>query len=557
MTIALDRWHACARALGAAGIAALLAAGCTSTPVDPHANEFGMLPVLRGPAARRTPPEVPAATEAASSAPALAAMPGDEYADLFQRLRANYQLAPEENGPINQQIAFFVNKPDFLNRTFERGERYLYYVTTELEARHMPAELAMLPVIESAYNPYAYSRARAAGIWQFIAPTATRYQVRVNWWQDGRRDIVDSTRAALDYLAELHTRFGDWLLAVAAYNCGEAAVQRAVDRNREAGLPTTFWNLKLPNETRGYVPALLAMARIVEHPDWYGLAFAPIANRPYFAEVDVPGQIDLRVAAQLAGVSAAELHALNPAFNRWATDPGGPHMLLVPFDSAEDFRAGVGQLTPEVRMPLERHIVEPGETVGSIARVRDLPPATVSMLNPVGWQRLAPGTEILLPASNIAPLRAGLIIEGEHAPARGAAAHGEKSARVYVVRHGDTLWSIARRNHVDVKQLAAMNGMKTHSALSAGAKLKLTARNDEPAAKAHGHKAGRGQHADTQAGPKRVHYTVKDGDSLSRISEHFDVSVTQLRHWNSLPNSRVHPGQRLVVFVDHRQDVGG
>ena len=536
--------------LAAAGLAA-----CQSGP-DARPDGYGMVPAQRVPppaAAQPAPPE--------EAAPELAQLPraeaaGDAAADLFQRLRAGYQLPEEENTPIDQQIAFFVNKPDFLSRTFERAERYLYYVTGELEARHMPAELAMLPVIESAYNPYAYSRARAAGIWQFVAPTATRYQVRVNWWQDGRRDIVDSTRAALDYLEVLHQRFGDWELAIAAYNCGEGAVQRAVDRNRDLGLPTTFWQLKLPNETRGYVPALLAMARILEHPDWYGLAFTPIPNRPYFARVDVPGQIDLRVAAELAGVTEAELHALNPAFNRWATDPGGPHQLLVPYESADAFRTAVAKLAPEVRMPLERHVVEPGETVASLARRHDMPVATVAMLNPGTGARLSPGAEILLPASNIAPLRAGLIIEGEHGASAG---HAPKAghARVYVVRQGDTLWSIARRNHVDVKTLAAMNGMKTHGSLSAGAKLKVASVEDAPAPAKGKHAATKGKHSKSEEPQaRRVHYTVRNGDSLSRISEHFDVSVAQLKHWNSLSGSTVHPGQKLVVYLDHR-DLGG
>lgn len=535
----------------------LLAAGalaaCQSGP-DAHSDGYGMVP------AQRVAPPAAAHPEAAGEeAPELAQLPkvetGPEATELFQRLRAGYQLPEEESAAIDQQIAFFVNKPDFLSRTFERAERYLYYVTGELEARHMPAELAMLPVIESAYNPYAYSRARAAGIWQFVAPTATRYQVRVNWWQDGRRDIVDSTRAALDYLEVLHQRFGDWQLAIAAYNCGEGAVQRAVDRNRDLGLPTTFWHLKLPTETRGYVPALLAMARILEHPDWYGLAFTPIPNRPYFARVDVPGQIDLRVAAELVGVTEAELHALNPAFNRWATDPGGPHQLLVPYESAESFRAAVAKLAPEVRMPLERHVVAPGETVTTLARRHDLPVATIAMLNPGAGARLAPGSEVLLPASNIAPLRAGLIIEGEHGQAPNHAVK-PAHARVYVVRQGDTLWSIARRNHVDVKTLAAMNGMKPHGSLSAGAKLKVASLEEAPAAR--GRQGGtKGRHPKSEEPQaRRVHYTVRNGDSLSRISEHFDVSVAQLKHWNSLSGSTVHPGQKLVVYIDHR-DLGG
>ena len=537
--------------------ATLLLAACQSQP-DSHGDAYGLTAAPRGQLPTlKSPPGTP--TDVAPTPPPVRDdLNGDGASDLFQRLRAGYQLPEEENTPIDQQIAFFVKKPDFLSRTFERAERYLYYVTTELEARHMPAELAMLPVIESAYNPYAYSRARAAGIWQFVAPTATRYQVRVNWWQDGRRDIVDSTRAALDYLEVLHQRFGDWELAIAAYNCGEGAVQRAVDHNRELGLPTSFWNLKLPNETRGYVPALLAMARILEHPDWYGLAFTPIPNRPYFASVDVPGQIDLRVAAELVGVSAAELHALNPAFNRWATDPGGPHKLLVPADSADAFRDAVTKLPADIRMPLERHVVTAGDSVASLARSHDMPAATIAMLNPGSGAHLNPGTEILLPASNIAPLRAGLIIEGEHAATPAAARAGAPHARVYVVREGDTLWSIAKRNHVDVKTLAAMNGMKPRNSLPAGAKLKVADTTDEPA----GHGKTKGAAASAKAGHKhkadepatrRVHYTVRNGDSLSRISEHFDVTVAQLKAWNSLPNSTVHPGQKLVVHLDHRE----
>lgn len=362
-------------------------------------------------------------------------------------------------------MRYFAGKPEFLDRTFERGERYLYYVVRELEARDMPLELAFLPVIESAYNPYAYSRARAAGIWQFIAPTARRYEVRVNWWQDGRRDIVDSTRAALDYLSELHTMFdGDWFLAIAAYNCGEAAVQRAVNKARRAGKPTDFWHLKLPKETRGYVPSLLAMARIVADPDKYGLEFAPIANKPYFAQVEVGSQIDLRLAAMLLDVSDDELHGLNPAFNRWATDPDGPHHLLVPAAAAPEFARTVASLSPELRMPVEHYRVAEGESMQGLARDRDIPVNTIRQMNGIITAELHEGEDIVLPASKVAPLRAGLIIEGE-TPLPGHHRH------TYVVRRGETLASIARRNHVGVEELALLNGMTPQTRLKAGNRL--------------------------------------------------------------------------------------
>jgi membrane-bound lytic murein transglycosylase D len=226
----------------------------------------------------------------------------------------------------------------------------------------------VLPVIESAFEPYAYSHARAAGLWQFIPGTGTRFGLKQDWWYDGRRDVIAATRGALDYLEFLHGEFGDWLLAVAAYNCGENAVARQIAINRKAGKPTDFWNLKLPKETRAYVPKLIAMSRLVARPDDYGLAFSAVPNEPYFARVETGGQIDLRVAAELAGLTIDEIYALNPAYHRWATDPEGPHYLLVPVEAEEVFRQNVLQLTPDQRMRVERYEVRQGDTVASIAK---------------------------------------------------------------------------------------------------------------------------------------------------------------------------------------------
>ena len=458
----------------------LMVAGCAGTPSrEPSAKDFAMVPsdrTARNPIASSTssgpefapsfePPAVDPAEALVSQPVPIDTSPLADLANVFDRIRLGYALPDSNDKSIAIQARYFASREDYLDRAFERGERYLYYVVRELEARNMPLELAMLPIVESAYNPYAYSRARAAGIWQFIAPTATRYQVRVNWWQDGRRDIVDSTRAALDYLSELHTMFdGDWFKAIAAYNCGEQTVVRAVERNRRQHKPTDFFHLKLPRETRAYVPELLALSRIVANPSAYGLEFASIANAPYFARVEIGSQIDLRVAASLIGVGEEELHALNPAFNRWATDPEGPYHLLVPYASATEFARAIAGLTPQLRMPLEHYKLQDGDTLATLAVERQLTVPAIRALNFPNYASLRVGDEVLLPASKIAPLRAGLIIEGE-TPLPGS------HRKTYVVRRGDTLASIARRNGVKVGDLARLNGLGPRAQLETGSHL--------------------------------------------------------------------------------------
>jgi membrane-bound lytic murein transglycosylase D len=542
-----------------AALAAVLTGCATQSPTR---SDWPMVPSARRTHATPPPAAATPAAPAARSELLSAVPPAAEYADIFDRIRAGYGLPEVDHPAIDQQLRFYASKPEYLDRTFERAERYLYYVVSELELRKMPLELAMLPVVESAYNPYAYSRARAAGLWQFIPPTAARYQVRVNWWQDGRRDVIDSTRAALDYLQGLNELFdGDWLLAMAAYNCGEGCVQRAIDRNRAAGLPTDYFSLRLPDETRAYVPKLIAMARIVANPADFGLEFAQIENEPYFARVEVGSQMDLRLAAQLAGVTDEEMHALNPAFNRWATDPDGPHHLLVPFEIAPEFQAAVEQLAPQARMPLERHRVRPGDTVATLARSRNVPPSAIQRLNDVAGSKLPIGEEILLPAStSVAPLRAGLIIEGENPP---GAARRAKRSKTYVVRRGDTLWAIAKKNNVGVYDLARMNGLKPTAPLKAGRRLVV---NGSAAGNAGDGSAkaapvrtaakspGGSKRASDDAG-RRVKYTVRRGDTLHEISRRFDVTVAQLREWNRLPGARIKPGQKIVVYVDN--DYGG
>jgi len=458
--------------------------------------------------------------------------------DVLERIRVGLQLEDIQQKAIDQQLAWYVKHPDYLERTFERGEMYLYYIVTQLEARGMPLELALLPIVESAFEPFGYSRARAAGLWQFIPATGKYFGLKQNWWYDGRRDVVESTRAALDYLQFLNEEFnGDWLLAVAAYNSGEVNVHRAIKRNRALHKPTDFWHLKLPRETRAYVPKLLAMSRLVRDPKALGLELAPIPNEPYFAQVETGGQIDLKVAAVLAGITADEMTHLNPAFNRWATDPDGPHRLLIPVDTSDLFRESLAMVPPEERVRFDRHQVGSGETLSTVARRYGVTAAVIKEINGLSGTNLRAGQELLIPA-NGAELHpkvamAAARVDGRRPPVN-------RNSSYHVVRRGDSLWTISRAYGVKVNTLASLNGMQPGDVLSLGRKLKL--------------RGSSGGSAPVTAGTgEPTTYTVRRGDTLSHIARRFSVTVSQLLNWNGLSKSdALMPGQRIVMFVTPR-----
>jgi membrane-bound lytic murein transglycosylase D len=469
---------------------------------------------------------------------------GDDYDDLFDRMRAGFAFDEVQEPAIDQQLAWFKNNPDYLERCFQRAQRYLYHVVTEVEARGMPQEFALLPVVESAYEPFAYSVSRAAGLWQFIPGTGVRFGLKQDWWYDGRRDVVESTRAALDYLQALHDQFnGDWLLAIAAYNVGEAWVQRSIDYNQAHGLPTDFWHLNLPAETRAYVPKLLALKRLMAEPERYGLDFAAIPNEPYFAVVETDSQLQLTIAAQLAGTSYEELVALNPGFNRWATDPDGPHRMLVPIDSADAFEAALKSLAPDERLHYEEHTVTKHETLATIAKQYDTSAAVIAKINDLAGGRVTPGATLKIPSiSTQLPEKVMLAAARVDRPETDV---GRKTRQiVYRVRAGETLSSIARRNGMPVSTLARLNNLPVGDALIKGQRLiiKASARRyrDE------GLKSGR-----------RTLYTVRRGDTVFSISRQFQVSITQLKSWNGLNKThQIRAGQRLVMYVDAARQQG-
>lgn len=267
------------------------------------------------------------------------------HGDLWDRMRAGFKMnLAQSNSRIAAQQSWFVTRQSYLDRLTARASRYLYHTVSEAEKRGLPTELALLPVIESSYDPAATSNAAAAGMWQFIPSTGKIYGLRQDALYDGRRDVIESTRAAYDFLSSLYNQFGSWELALAAYNCGGGCVQRSINRNAAAGLPTDFWSLRLPTETMNYVPRFLAVAQIVNNPVRHNVNFPAIANRPHFREVPIAGQVRLSDAASLLGMTEQELFVLNPGFRQGVTTPQGPHRLLIPTSFAPHYDAQLQRL---------------------------------------------------------------------------------------------------------------------------------------------------------------------------------------------------------------------
>jgi membrane-bound lytic murein transglycosylase D len=475
-----------------------------------------------------------------------------QYSDLFDRIRAGFKLEDHpDREDIDQQLDWFASNPDYLQRAFGRSELYLYHIVTQLEARGMPLEIAFLPVVESAFEPYAYSRARASGLWQFIPDTGSRFGLKQDWWYDGRRDIVESTRAALDYLQALHDQFnGDWLLAIAAYNCGEMAVEHAIDVNRAAGKPIDFWSLKLPHETRDYVPKLLAMKRLVSDPQTYGLSISPIPNQPYFTRVDTHGQINLKLAAEIAGVTDEELYELNPAFHRWATDPNGPHYLLLPVDGAQAFTENITQLSDEQRMGVIHYTVRKGDSVVSVAKHFNTSVNVIRELNGLPAGRLTVGTDLSVPSATAVQLPAKVMLAAARVDGKVRMNRRERHVRIQVVHAGESLWSIARRHHMNVKKLAALNGMQPGDALHAGQRIRFSTSSVSASQASAYTPTSSSSHS--RSG-RRVVYVVRSGDTLRAIAKLFQVSVAEILSWNGMgSHTHILKGQRLTIRVASR-----
>jgi membrane-bound lytic murein transglycosylase D len=387
---------------------------------------------------------------------------GEAPDDLWQRIRNGFTMPELQSPLVVERQAWYADRPQQISIMVERSRRYLFHIVEELEKRGMPTELALLPMVESAFNPMAYSSARASGLWQFIPSTGRQYNLDQNWWYDARRDIVASTTAALDYLQYLYVMWGDWHLALASYNWGEGAVGRAIERNRARGLPTDYLSLDMPNETRYYVPKLQALKNLVSDPRAAGVELAPIANAPYFVTVTLNRDIDLRVAARLAEMPLEELVKLNPGHNRPVVSTAVAPALVLPSDRADVFARNLDR-NDKPLSNWQTYTFRSGDKLERIAEQYGTSVAKLRAVNGLNTKsRVAPGAALLVPVKGY---------EAAPIPGQFQAPAATATRRVtYTVRKGDTIAGIARSLGVAVAAVQKAAGAE----LTQGKRLTLT-----------------------------------------------------------------------------------
>lgn len=388
--------------------------------------------------------------------------------DLWQRIRDGFAMADLDGPLVREKIAWYAARPDYLKRMFDRSRLYLYHIVEEIEKRGLPTELALLPMVESSFNPMAYSRAHASGLWQFIPGTGKRYELKQNWWYDARRDIVDSTAAALEYLKDVYDMHGDWHLALASYNWGENAVARALEKNRAAGLPLDYSSLTMPQETRHYVPKLQALKAIIADPKVFGIDLDPIPNQPYFTTVTKTRDIDVRLAARLAEMPVEEFVALNPGFNRPLIPVSVNPRIVLPADRVEVFHANLLKHDDKGLVSWQTYAPKKGESLEAIARRFGVGLAQLKEVNGITPRNRA------VPALLVVPMN-GAAVAGARLPIMYAPpiAAPQPRTATHRVKRGETLAGIAARYRVSVEDLRRWNPI---GRLQAGQVLKIQTR---------------------------------------------------------------------------------
>ncbi|MFM2434274.1 MAG: hypothetical protein RL063_253 [Pseudomonadota bacterium] len=477
--------------------------------------------------------------------------------DLWQRIKSGYAIPDSTSNLVARHENWYSARPDYVKRMVERSQRYLFHIVEEVEKRGMPTEIALLPMIESAYNPQAYSSGRASGIWQFIPSTGKHFGLRQDWWVDNRRNITFATDAALTYLQKLHAMFGAWDLALAAYNAGEGTVGRAIEKNRRLGLATDYESLNLPPETKNYVPKLQAIKNLMTNPGNFGLKIQTIANTPYFAKVSAPAQIDARLAAKLAEITDSEFLALNPSYNRPVITGGDDkHELLLPILAAQAFRTNLaGYNKPLVSW--KTYFAKRGERMESIASKFGIKLGQLRDVNDLPDQKkIRNSSTILVPINNdgvstakVAATDTKIYVSGsdvvkevsseqnsanidlDSADSKVSRQDEARPSKHHSVKKGENLLSIAKHYDTSVKELMTLNSLKNKH-VKTGQLLMITS----------------APHSKESANTSKIStksYTVKPGDTVYSIAQKHDISVADLKRWNSNMSDQIQPGQKL------------
>lgn len=440
----------------------------------------------------------------------------EDQTNLWDRVRNGFGMSSLSSKLVNIHEQNFSKNPQSLSEMIHQSNRYLYHIIEEVNKRGMPTEIALLPIIESAYNPNAGSRSNAAGLWQIIPSTGKVFGLKQNWWVDNRKNITDATDAALTYLERLKKQFGSWDLALAAYNAGQGTVGRAIKKNKSLGKPTNFSALNLPPETRNYIPKLQAIKNIILNPKKFGVDLQPIKDRPYFTKIEAPKQIDTALAAQLAEITDEEFDALNPGFNRpIIASSSEPHILLLPIEAAQKFQANLANYAKPL-VSWQPYTIHPGENLSSVADMFEIKLKTLSEAN-----QMPQSTKVKKPMTILVPNNTR-VSAGSNTD-RSSLNEENFDTRNNLIESDIDISQVQTSENID---LATLNALKNnHLAL---AKNQVTT-------------------ATNKIKVKSMHYTVKNGDTLSEIAQKFNVSTTELMRLNRLKTKTVNVGQKLKI----------
>lgn len=475
----------------------------------------------------------------------------NQESNAWFRLQQGMRMNSVMNERVQAQMDWYLSHRAYLDRVMQRAKPILPFILDVLEEKDLPTEFALLPIVESAYQAFAYSHGRASGMWQIIPSTGRLLGLKQNWWYDGRRDIIESTRAATHYLQTLAGQFDqDWELALASYNAGPGKIRSAIRYNKKKGRKTDFWSLtKLRRETKDYVPKLLALKEIFENPEKYDIDLLHIEDEHSYEIVELDSQIDLALAADMAGISTEELYQLNPAFNRWATAPEGPHRLLLPKENVDQFKTALAELPKSKRINWVRHKIRQGDTLSQLAIKYRTTTTLIKNVNNIHNSQIREGKYLLIPTATRSLNQYSLSKSARVSKIQNTSRKGNKVT--YTVRSGDSFWSISRKYGVNTRSLAKWNGMSPIDTLKIGQKLVVWTDNSEQA------KAQRVSLIDTSP-QNKVHalrYTVRKGDSLSRIADKFNIRVADIKKWNKV-GKYLQPGQKLKLYVDITRQSG-
>ena len=441
--------------------------------------------------------------------------------DTWQRLRQGFEITPNKLPySANKQLQRYLKNPHNLNLLFEDSAPFLFHVTEQLENANLPLELALLPIVESNYDPLAYSPSHAVGLWQFIASTATSLGLERSRWYEGRRDVVHSTAAAATYLAYLNKQFnGNWLHALAAYNSGEGVVRKAIRKNRRLGKSTDFWSLRLPRETKNYVPQLMALAYIVKDAETLEVKLPDIANTAYFSVVELPAQIELDKIIEVTGVDDAIFTKLNSAYRRSVTPPEPGYHILLPVEKSQLLSEFLNTSDPATWAEYREYIVKSGDTLSHIAKRYEQTTAQLKITNRLRNDFLRVGQVLRIP-----PIGEVAVLTEYKTP----------PTRTYIVSAGDTLSEIAAKHRVSISSLKRANNL-TSNLIKVGQELVIKAPTSGP----------------KTTPVRKLNYQVRSGDSLYLIAKRFDLKITDITTWNKLDkNKYLQPGQRLTLYIN-------